>query len=92
MKDNSFFPHIMLLVILSVICIALTAGAAIFAGFSDTVLFDFENLNLANMLPVLIFGGFISCVIVGITTLFAAKSIFSKVREYLSDNKGGNKE
>ena len=92
MKNKSFFSQIMLLIILSAICVVLTVGIAIFAGFSGTVLFDFENLNFANMIPVLIFGGFISCIVVGITALFAARSVFLKVKKYLSDDNGGDKK
>ena len=82
----------MLLVILSVICIVLTVGVALFVGSYNTTLFDFENLNFTNMIPVLIFGGFISCVVVGITVLFVARSVFLKVKDYLSDNDGGDKK
>lgn len=82
----------MLLVILSVICVVLTVGVALFVGSYNTTLFDFENLNFTNMIPVLIFGGFISCVVVGITVLFVARSVFLKVKDYLSDNDGGDKK
>ncbi len=92
MKNKSFFSQIMLLVILSVICVVLTVGVALFVGSYDTTLFDFENLNFTNMIPVLIFGGFISCVVVGITVLFVARSAFLKVKDYLSDNNGGDKK
>lgn len=92
MKNKSFFSQIMLLVILSVICVVLTVGVALFVGSYNTTLFDFENLNFTNMIPVLIFGGFISCVVVGITVLFVARSVFLKVKDYLSDNDGGDKK
>ena len=92
MKNKSFFSQIMLLVVLSVICVILTVGIALFAGSYNTTFFDFENLNFANMIPVLIFGGFISCVVVGITILFVARSVFFKVKDYLSDNDGGDKK
>lgn len=91
LKNRSFFSQIMLLVILSVICIILTVGIALFVGSYNTTLFDFENLNFANMIPVLIFGGFVSCVVVGITVLFVARSIFLKVKDYLC-NDGGDKK
>ena len=93
MKNRSFFSQIMLLVILSVICIVLTVGIALLVGSSNTTLFDFENLNFSNMLPVLILGGFISCVIVGITVLFVARSIFYKVKNYLlEESKNGGEQ
>lgn len=82
----------MLLIILSVICVILTVGIALFVGSYNTTLFDFANLNFANMIPVLILGGFISCVVVGITVLFVARSVFLKVKDYLSDNNGGDKK
>ena len=91
MKNKSFFSQIMLLVILSVICVVLTVGIALFVGSYNTTFLDFSNLNFANMIPVLILGGFISCVVVGITVLFVARSVFFKVKEYLSDN-GGDKK
>lgn len=82
----------MLLVILSVVCIVLTVGIALFVGSYNTTLFDFKNLNFSNMIPVLILGGFISCVVVGITVIFIARSAFLKVKDYLSDNNGGDKK
>ena len=85
----------MLLIILSLVCVILTVGIALFVGSCNTTLFDFQNLNFANMIPVLILGGFISCVIVGITVLFVARSVFLKVKDYFSEtneNNGGNKK
>lgn len=80
----------MLLVILSIICIVLTVGIALLVGSSDTTLLDFESLNFTNMIPVLILGSFISCIVVGITVLFVARSIFYKVKNYLlEENKNG---
>ena len=89
MKNKSFFSQIILLVILSVICVVLTVGIALLVGSSNTTLFDFENLNFSNMIPVLMLGGFISCVVVGITVLFVARSIFYKVKNYLLEDKNG---
>ena len=95
LKNKSFFSQIMLLVILSLVCVILTVGIALFVGSCNTTLFDFQNLNLANMIPVLILGGFISCVVVGITVLFVARSVFLKVKDYFietNENNGGNKK
>ena len=92
LKNKSFFSQIILLVILSVICVVLTVSIALFVGSYNTTLFDFGNLNFANMIPVLILGGFISCVVVGITVLFVARSVFLKVKDYLSNNDGGDKK
>lgn len=85
----------MLLIILSLVCVILTVGIALFVGSCNTTLFDFQSLNFANMIPVLILGGFISCVVVGITVLFVARSVFLKVKDYFSEtneNNGGNKK
>ena len=85
----------MLLIILSLVCLIFTVGIALFVGSCNTTLFDFQNLNFANMIPVLILGGFISCVVVGITVLFVARSVFLKVKDYFSEtneNNGGNKK
>ena len=92
MKNKSFFSQIILLVILSVVCVILTVGIALFVGSCNTTLFDFQNLNFANMIPVLILGGFISCVVVGITVLFVARSVFLKVKDYLSNNNDGGEK
>ena len=85
----------MLLIILSLVCLIFTVGIALFVGSCNTTLFDFQNLNFANMIPVLILGGFISCVVVGITVLFVARSVFLKVKDYFietNENNGGNKK
>lgn len=95
LKNKSFFSQIILLVILSLICVIVTIGIALFLGSCDTTLFDFTSLNFANMIPALIVGGFISCVIVGITVLFVARSIFLKVKDYVvetNENDGGSKK
>ncbi len=95
MKNKSFFSQIILLIIISLVCIILTAGIALFAGTYNTALFDFQNLNFSNMIPVLIFGGFISCVVVGISVLFVTRAVFFKVKDYFvetNDNNGGNKK
>ena len=92
LKNKSFFSQIMLLVILSVICIVLTVGIALFAGSYGTTLFNFENLNFSNMIPVLLLGGFISCVVIFITVLFIARSTFLKLKDYLTDNNGGEEK
>ena len=89
MKNKSFFSQIILLIILSVVCVILTVGIAILAGSNSATLFDFRNLNVANMLPVLVIGGFVSCVVIGITVIFVARSAFLKVKDYLSENNNG---
>jgi hypothetical protein len=42
------------------------------------------------MIPVLVFGGFVSCVVVGITVLFVARSVFYKVKDYFIETKENN--
>lgn len=92
MKNKSVFSQIMLLVILFVVCVVLTIVVAFFAGSFKTDFFDFSNLNFSNMIPFLIIGGFISCVVVGVTIIFVSRSIFFKIKDYLSDNNGGDKK
>ena len=95
MKNKSVFSQIFLLIIISLICLVLTVGIALFAGSYNTTFFDFSNLNFANMIPALIIGGFVSCVVVGITVLFISKELFVKVKDYLTEsneNNGGNEK
>lgn len=94
MKNKSFFCQIMLLIILSLVCVVLTVGIALLAGSYSATLFNFENLNFANMIPVLVFGGFISCIVIGITVLFVARSVFMKLKNHFTENenKNGGKE
>ena len=95
MKNKSLFIQIISLIILAVICLLLTVGVSILAGSLNVELFDFKNLNFSNMLPILLIGGFISCVVVGICVLFVARSAFIKAKDYLTEtNKesGGTKK
>lgn len=95
LKNKSVFSKIMLLVILCVVCIILTIGVALFAGSYSTTLFDFSNLNFANMIPVLMLGGFISFVIIVIAVIYVSRSIFIKVKDNFintKENNGGNKK
>lgn len=92
MKKRSTFAMVLTVVIVALIGIVLTILAAFVAGSVDMQLFDFENLNLANFIPVIIIGGFITTVTVGFVILFASKSIFMKIRDYFLEDKknGGN--
>lgn len=95
LKNKSFFSQIILLIVLALVCIVLTVGVALFAGSFNTTFFDLRNLNFANMIPVLIIGGFISCVVIGITVLYVSRSVFLKVRDnFIEINKkdGGNEQ
>ncbi len=85
MKKKSVFGGILLLIIISLICIAVTVSAALLAGFADVELFDFKNLNLSNMIPVLIVGGIVSCFVIGITVLFVGRTVFFKIKDYFSE-------
>lgn len=92
MKNKSLFIQIIALIILAVVCLLLTGTIAVLAGSLNTELFDFENLNFSNMIPVLIIGVFISCVIVGICFLFVARTAFFKAKDYLKENQKNNKK
>ncbi len=93
MKKKSVFSQIIFLIILALICVVLTVGIAFLVGSANTTFFDFSNLNLANMLPVLLLGGFLSCVVIGIAVLFISRSVFYKAKEYfIETNDNGGKE
>ena len=91
MKNKSIFSQIMLLVVLFAVCVFLTIGIALLLGACDTTLFDFQNLNLANTIPVLICGGIISGIVMVIMIMVVARSIFFKVKDYIFEN-GGDKK
>lgn len=92
MKKRSTFAMILAVVIVALIGIVLTILVAFMAGSMDVQLFDFKNLNLANFIPVIIIGGFLTAITVGFIVLFASKSIFMKIRDYFLEDKknGGN--
>ena len=80
---------------MSLICFTITIALTLFAGSYDGALFSFENLNIANMIPVLLLSGFVSCVVIGITLLFIFRAAFIKLKDYFLENKntnGGNKK
>ena len=91
MKKKSLFSYILLLIIISAIGIALTIGLAVFIGAFDKSVIDFGNLNISNVITVLVIGGFITCVAIGITVLFTAKTMFFKVKDFLSEQNENNK-
>lgn len=94
MKNKPIFSQIIAIIIISVICILLTVGIAFLAGSLNAELFDFKNLNFSNMIPILIIGFFISCVVVGICILFTAHAAFIKVKDYFekTNEEKGEKE
>ena len=87
MKNKSLFIQIVSLIILAVACLVLTIGIAVLAGALNVDLFDFRNLNFSNVIPILIIGGFISCVVVGICVLFVARSAFMKAKDFFNETK-----
>lgn len=94
MKNKSTFAQIIFVILVAVVCVIATLTIALMAGSSDVNLFDLRNLNLANMLPVLLIGGFFTCVIVGIAVLCVSRSVFFKIKDYLKDfnNDGGEEK
>lgn len=93
MKNKTVFSKIMTVIVVALICLVLTVTLALLFGSINTNIFDFSNLNISNMLPVFIIGGFISCVVVGILIILLAKDIFVKVKdEIFTKDNGGNKK
>ena len=94
MKNKPLFIQIMMVIIIALICLVLTVGIAILAGSLKVNLFDFQNMNFSNMIPILLIGGFISCAIVGICILFLAHTAFIKAKDYFkkTNNKNGGTE
>ena len=86
MKNKSLFIQIISVIILAVICLLLTLGISFLAGSLNVELFDFENLNFSNMIPILLICGFISCVVVGICILFVIRTALVKTKEYLKNS------
>ena len=90
MKNKSLFTQTILVILLAVICLFSTVIIAFLVGSLNAEIFDFKNLNFSNMIPVLLIGGFISCVIVGICILFIGRSAFIKVKDYFNENNREN--
>ena len=86
MKNKTLFTQVISLIVIAIVCILFTVTVAILAGSLNTELFDFTNLNFSNMIPVIIIGVFISCVIVGICFLFVARTAFFKAKDYIEEN------
>lgn len=93
MSKKPITTKIIIIISVALICLVITLLTAFLLGSVNTNIFDFSNLNFSNMLPVIITGGFISCVVVGILIIILAKDIFIKVRKYLLEtDKDGGKE
>ena len=91
MKNKSVFSYVLLLIIIAAFGIAVTVGLAFFIGALDKSVIDFGNLNLSNVITVLVIGGFVTCVAIGITALFTAKTMFFKVKDFLTEQNENNK-
>ena len=93
MKNKSTFSKLLTIVIVALIGFVLTMVTAILVGSADTLIFDLREINWGNAIPVILIGGFITCVAVGITVLVVAKNIFLKIRDYFLEDKidGGKK-
>ena len=89
MKNKSLFIQIITIIIVAIICLLTTLVISFLAGSLNVELFDFQNLKFSNMIPILLVGGFISCVIVGISVLFVMRTAFFKAKDFL---KTTNKE
>lgn len=94
MSKKPIFTKIMIIIAVALICLVLTVLTAFLFGSINTDIFDFSNLNFSNMLPIIIIGGFISCVTIGILVIILAKDILIKIKNYYLETKdnGGNKK
>ena len=87
MNNKPIFTKIMIVIVIAIICLVMTLSLAFLLGSVNTNIFDFSDLNFSNMLPVILIGGFISCVVVGILVIFLAKDILVKGKDYFSKNR-----
>ncbi len=87
MNKKSFFSQVITLIMVTLICIVLTVSVAYLVGSTDVNIFDFENLNFSNVIPILIIGAFVSCVVIGFTVLFISRSVFLKFKDYFNETK-----
>lgn len=93
MKNKSLFSRAMIIVIVALVCLTLTITVALTLGSIGGDIFNFAKLNLSNVIPVMLIGGFVSCVIVGILVLVLAKDILIKIKDHLFKEKdGGNRK
>ena len=87
MKGKSTFAQLLTIIIVALIGIILTLIIAFWVGSSDAQIFDLRNLNWANVVPVILIGGFITCVTVGIVVMIVSKNVFMKIRDYFLEDK-----
>lgn len=90
MSKKPIFTQILILIAIILVCAFLTITLALVAGSVDSLIFDFSSLNFANVIPVFIIGGVVTCIIVGIAVLFVSRSAFFKVRDFIFDKKDDN--
>lgn len=86
MKNTSLFMQLLLLITLMFICITLTVSVALLAGSIETSIFDFRNLNIANMIPVFIFGGLITLFTAVVVLLFTSRTLFYKIKNFFEED------
>ena len=90
MKNKSAFMQMIFVIILAIVLLIATVLIALLAGSMDNNIFDFSNMNWGNLIPVLIIGIFISCVVIGIAVLFFGRTLFFKAKDYFEEtNKNG---
>ena len=68
------------------ICITLTVSVALLAGSIEASIFDFRNLNIANMIPVFIFGGLITLFTAVVVLLFTSRTLFYKIKNFFEED------
>ena len=86
MKNTSLFMQLLLLITLMFIGITLTVSVALLAGSIETSIFDFRNLNIANMIPVFIFGGLITLFTAVVVLLFTSRTLFYKIKNFFEED------
>lgn len=93
MKNKTIFAKIMTVITIALICVVLTIVLAFLLGTSNTEFFDFSKLNISNMIPVFIIGGFISCIVIGMSVIVLAKDVFIKIKDdFFKKDNGGNEK
>lgn len=86
LKKENLWTKMILLVLIIFLCLFLTLALAFLAGSIEKPLFDLRNLNIGNMIPVLILGGLMSCMVLSICFLLFSKSFSVKIKELWEQN------
>lgn len=87
MKNWSVFARIMFIIAIALFCLVLTVAVALLLGKVEFNIFDISELNLLNVLPAILIGGFVSCIVVGVLVIVLSKDIFIKVKKFLFESK-----